>query len=120
MIPRPPVVAAGQAPAPPAHVADEVRSAVLAVSGVARMHGGRFGEVATYLPGRRVVGVRLDDAGTQVHVALWTSVPVSRAAPLIRRAVEAVTGPPVHVHIEDIDNIDDVPGLVPGPVDLEE
>ncbi len=81
------------------------------------MHGGRFGEVATYLPGRRVAGVRIDDAGTEVHVALGASVPVPRAAPAIRRAVESVTGPPVHVHIDDIDA---GPGSCPGPVDLEE
>ncbi|MFD4183444.1 hypothetical protein ACFWPB_20405, partial [Rhodococcus sp. NPDC058514] len=39
--------------------ADLIADAVLAVPGVAGLHGGMFGEVATYLPGRRVLGVAL-------------------------------------------------------------
>ena len=39
--------------------ADLVATAALSVSGVLALHPGSFGQVATYLPGRRVEGVRL-------------------------------------------------------------
>ena len=38
-------------------IADRVAAAVIAVPGVAFLHGGVFGEIGTYLPGRRVSGV---------------------------------------------------------------
>ncbi|WP_380166347.1 hypothetical protein [Jannaschia sp. R86511] len=41
------------------HLADVLAAAVLATPGVVGLHGGRFGEIGTYLPGRRVVGVRV-------------------------------------------------------------
>jgi hypothetical protein len=38
---------------------------------VARRSAGKFGTVATYLPGRRIDGVRFDEHGTlEVHVEL--------------------------------------------------
>ncbi|MGL5861474.1 MAG: hypothetical protein ACRCY9_09490, partial [Phycicoccus sp.] len=51
-------------------LADRVAEAVLAVPGVAGLHGGTFGEVATYLPGRRVIGIRLNDVAAEVHVTV--------------------------------------------------
>ena len=42
---------------------DRVERAVLAVDGVQGLHAGVLGEVATYLPGRRVGGLRLRDGG---------------------------------------------------------
>ena len=42
-------------------LADSIAAAVLAVPGVAALHPGMFGEVGTYLPGRRVTGVRITD-----------------------------------------------------------
>ncbi|GAA4547637.1 hypothetical protein [Pseudonocardia xishanensis] len=45
-------------PPAPAEV-DLLAAAVLTSPYVAGLHGGRYGEIATYLPGRRVVGVRL-------------------------------------------------------------
>ena len=39
-------------------VAEGVRDAALAVDGVAALHGGRVGEVATYLPNTRIEGVK--------------------------------------------------------------
>ena len=38
---------------------DAIARAVTDVEGVADLHGGVLGEVATYLPGRRVPGIRL-------------------------------------------------------------
>ena len=38
--------------------AEAARTAALAVSGVAGLHAGRFGEVAILLPGERIEGLR--------------------------------------------------------------
>ena len=49
--------------------ADEVdllAAAVRAVPGVAALHPGMFGEVGTYLPGRRVPGIRTVGDVTEV------------------------------------------------------
>ena len=85
--------------------AEVVAAAVLAVPGVVRLHGGRFGELGTYLPGRRVTGVRIDDEGTEVHVVVSDLVPVPETAARVQRAVSAVAPMPVRVHVEDIDTI---------------
>ena len=85
--------------------AEAVAAAVLAVPGVVRLHGGRFGELGTYLPGRRVTGVRLDDEGTEVHIVVSDLVPVPDTAARVRRAVSAIAPMPVRVHVEDIDTI---------------
>ena len=85
--------------------AEVVAAAVLAVPGVVRLHGGRFGELGTYLPGRRVTGVRIDDEGTEVHVVVSDLVPVPDTAARVQRAVSAVAPMPVRVHVEDIDTI---------------
>jgi hypothetical protein len=90
------------APTSPAEI---VAAVVLAVPGVVRLHGGRFGELATYLPGRRVTGVRIDDDGTEVHVVLSDLVPIPGTAAQVQRAVSAVAPMPVRVHVEDIDTI---------------
>jgi hypothetical protein len=93
-------------PAPaPLEPAEMVAVAVLAVPGVVRLHGGRFGGLGTYLPGRRVQGVRIDDEGTEVHVVVSDRIPVPDTAARIRRAVSAVAPMPVRVHVEDIDTI---------------
>ena len=39
-------------------VAEGVRDAAVAVDGVAALHGGRVGEIATYLPNTRIEGVK--------------------------------------------------------------
>lgn len=89
----------------PLSPAEIVAAAVLAVPGVVRLHGGRFGELGTYLPGRRVTGVRIDDEGTEVHVVVSDRVPVPQTAGRVQRAVSAIAPMPVRVHVEDIDTI---------------
>ncbi|MBO9553227.1 MAG: hypothetical protein J7523_01395 [Cellulomonas sp.] len=76
---------------------------VLAVPGVVRLHGGPFGGLGTYLPGRRVTGVRIDDGGTEVHVVVSATEPVVVTAGRVQRAVSAVAPMPVRVHVDDID-----------------
>lgn len=82
--------------------ADVIRATVLAVPGVADMHSGTFGEVGTYLPGRRVDGVRIRADVTEVHVALTWGSPVLAVADDIRAAVEPLVGTPVDVSIQDV------------------
>ena len=83
--------------------AEVVAAVVLAVPGVVRLHGGPFGGLGTYLPGRRVTGVRVDDGGTEVHVVVTATQPVAATAARIQRAVSAVAPMPVRVHVEDLD-----------------
>lgn len=52
-------------------VAEGVRDAAVAVDGVAALHGGRVGEIATYLPNTRIEGLKAISrdgrAGFEVH-----------------------------------------------------
>lgn len=83
-------------------LADGVREAVLLVDGVASTHTGTFGEVATYLPGRRVDGVRLRPDRAEVHVVLRWGAPVGPTADAIRAVTTAMTGTQVDVVIHDV------------------
>lgn len=87
-------------PAP--ELAETIAAAVTAVDGVAELHGGIFGEAATYLPGRRVAGVRMDDNDTEIHVSVLFGFPVRRTADAVRDAVAPLVSGPVHVVVEDV------------------
>lgn len=86
----------------PADLADQVAAAVRAVPGVDDLHAGALGEVATYLPGRRVGGVRLLDPGCEVHVVLTWGAPVAATTQMVREIVQSLTSGPVHVTVEDV------------------
>ena len=83
-------------------LADEVAAAVRAVPGVVGLHTGTFGEVATYLAGRRVDGVQLRPDGCSVHLVLAWGAPVLATADLVRAAVAPLVGVPVDVSVEDV------------------
>ena len=85
--------------------AEAVATAVEACPSVARLTAGNLGvEVATYLPGRRVRGVRLDGATVEVHVAARDGVPLPRVGEDVRAAVAPlVGGARVSVYIDDLD-----------------
>ncbi len=85
-----------------AELADQVAAAVLAVRGVTDLHGGMFGETATYLPGRRVLGVRLTENVTDIHLSLAYGAPVFATAQQVRTAVAALVPGPVNVTVEDV------------------
>ncbi len=87
---------------PQADLADRVAAAVLAVPGVAGLHTGTFGEVATYLPGRRVEGVRLRPDRAEVHLVLAWGAAVEPTAAAVRRVASAVAGTVVDVSVEDV------------------
>ncbi|WP_219418699.1 hypothetical protein [Pseudonocardia nigra] len=82
---------------------DRIAAAVLACPQVAGLHGGRFGEVATYLPGRRVTGIRITPTEVAVHVVARYPAAVTEIDRGIRRALHGRTGGlPVTVVIEDL------------------
>lgn len=85
-----------------AEQADAVAAAVSAVPGVAKLHAGMFGEVATYLPGRQVPGIRFADNGTDIHVSLKFGAPVRETASVVREAVAPLVSGPIHVTVEDV------------------
>ncbi|WP_072690593.1 hypothetical protein [Rhodococcus marinonascens] len=83
-------------------LSERIVAAVLATPGVAAMHGGAFGEVATYLPGRRVTGVTVGPASCAVHLAARYPANVVETAERVRAAVEPLVSVPVDVTIEDL------------------
>ena len=82
--------------------AEAVATAALAVPGVNALHAGVLGEVATYLPGRRINGVRLRDDSCEVHIVLDWGSPVVSTADAVRVAVETLVSGPVDVTVEDV------------------
>ena len=71
---------------------------------VARLSGGQFGEVATFLPGRRVRGVRVADSYVEVHVVACWGASVPDVAADVRAALGPITaGLPIDVHVDDVD-----------------
>ncbi|SDP54852.1 hypothetical protein SAMN04487905_105148 [Actinopolyspora xinjiangensis] len=77
------------------HLAERIAAAVLEHPCVARLDGGEHGTVATYLPGRRVTGVRTgaDTEGpTEVCVVLLPRRPLPDLVAEIRERVREVTG----------------------------
>jgi uncharacterized alkaline shock family protein YloU len=86
---------------PLADLALRVETVVLATPGVAGLDGGVFGAIATYLPGRRLVGVRVGGPGEPVEVGIVVMYgrPIPDTVDAVRRAVVAVTGPGTEVDV---------------------
>lgn len=83
-------------------LADQVVAAALSVDGVTGMHAGSYGEVATYLPGRQVSGVRLRDDVTEVHVTVAMGSPLRDVAWRVHASVAGLVATPVAVVVEDV------------------
>ncbi len=82
---------------------DALVAATLACPHVASMSGGLLGEVATYLPGRRVRGIRTRPDGVEVHVIGVFGPSVTEIVSQVRAAVEPlVRGTELTVHIDDL------------------
>lgn len=81
---------------------DQIAAVVLATPGVHDLHPGGTGGVATYLPGRRVTGIRAIDRGYGVHVVLAWGFPVLATADAVRAAVAAIAPGRVDVTVEDV------------------
>lgn len=95
---------------------EAIAAAVLASPAVAGLHGGRFTTVASYLPGRRVVGVAVTPSEITVGVVGRYPNTVAQIAAQVRAAVATVVpGVAVTVTIEDIDIEDiDIAPVDPG------
>jgi hypothetical protein len=81
--------------------ADRIAAAVTALPHVAGLHSGRFGEIATLLPGRRVPGVRIRPDEITIGVTGRYPVSVAEIGAGVRAAVGPV-GRPVNVRVGDI------------------
>jgi hypothetical protein len=66
---------------------DAIAAATLTAPSVAGLSGGLAGEVATYLPGRRVAGVRAEPDSVEVHVIARYGTALTDVATEVRRAV---------------------------------
>ncbi|MFB9740908.1 hypothetical protein ACFFOU_07305 [Pseudonocardia sulfidoxydans] len=79
----------------PRGTAEAVASAVLAHPEVDRLDGGPFGAVASYLPGRRLLGVRVGGPGepTRVAVVVRFGTPLPALAGALAERVRTVLGP---------------------------
>lgn len=83
---------------------ERVAAAALGCPAVANLVGGPLGEVATYLPGRRLTGVRAGEDGVEIHVVARWGRPLPEVADAVRIAVAPHTGGrPVAVFIDDIE-----------------
>jgi hypothetical protein len=81
--------------------ADRIATAVQASRHIAGLDSGRYGEIATYLPGRRVSGVRIRP--DSVTIGVIGRYPAT--ATEIDASARATVGPldrPLHVHIGDL------------------
>lgn len=75
-------------------LAERIADVVLAHPAVSALDAGRFGAVASYLPGRRVDGVRItqDGSAVEVSVALVFGQPIPAVAEALRSAVRELVG----------------------------
>jgi hypothetical protein len=105
---------------------DPIAAAVLACPLVAGLHGGRHGHVATYLPGRRVTGIRITEDEVSIHLVAHYPAAMDEVARQVRNAVAPFTaGLAVQLTIEDLSTsdvrTDDTPSAPPArPVRVPE
>jgi hypothetical protein len=75
----------------PGTLAERVAAVVTAHPSVARLHGGLFGDVATYLPGRRLIGVRIGET-VELGVVLHLDRPIPDVVRSVRQQVSLLCG----------------------------
>jgi hypothetical protein len=87
---------------------DAVVAATLGCPAVAGLHHGDKRFVATYLPGRRIVGVRAEDSRVLVSVVLARDTSVEALEKQVRSALAPLAeGREVDVHVADVDTAED-------------
>ena len=89
----------------PSPDAAQVAAVVLGHPAVAGLHGGPFGAIATYLPGRHLVGVRIGPAGepVEVGVVLRLGAPIPDVVRALRAAVSPLcAGTAVDIAVMDV------------------
>jgi len=88
-------------------MAEAIAAAATSVPGVARLAGGKFGQIATYAPGRKVNGVRFTGDAVEVHVVAEWVASLPQLADEVRAAVDPLTaGRSVSVFVDDITQIE--------------
>jgi len=91
------------APPETTHDADVIAAATSSCPAVVRLVAGFPQVVATYLPGRRVEGVRIEDERVLVSVVLAYGVPVSALDAQVRAALAPhAGGRSIDVHVADV------------------
>lgn len=84
-------------------LADRIARAALGAPHVAALHGGRWGTAGTYLPGRRIEGVQVDEHRVIVHLVAVFGITVAEVAASVRQALAGLTGDRrLDVVIEDL------------------
>jgi len=82
-----------------------IAAVVRRCAGVSALDGGPYGEVATYLPGRKVAGVVVGDGQVTIQVRVAWGVPVPELAAMITAVVSPLAGHRlIDVVIADIDD----------------
>lgn len=104
--------------------AESVAATVRALPGVADLYAGGIAPLATYLPGRRVLGVRFDEESVQVAVVVAAGSSAPSAAGQVRAALaDVAAGRRIDVHVGDVrlpgesDEQDAPPALPAAPAD---
>ena len=89
---------------------DAIAAETLACPAVAGLHEGGTRAVATYLPGRRVIGIRVENSRVLVSVVLAYGSSVRSLEAQVRSALAShVGGRRVDVHVADVQA---APGLL--------
>jgi hypothetical protein len=95
-------------PAPEVLDVDALAAATLNCPAVAGLNQGGTRFVATYLPGRRVVGVRVEEERVLVSVVLARGASVRRLEKQVRDAVAPLVGSrSIDIHVADVDTGDE-------------
>ncbi|MCP2322937.1 hypothetical protein HDA40_001444 [Hamadaea flava] len=82
---------------------DAIAEAVRRCPGVEDLYAGSPAELATYLPGRRVVGVRVAESAVSVQIQVRWGRPIPEIAAAVRTAVAPLAGGrPVDVLVADL------------------
>lgn len=83
--------------------AEAVAAAVRSCPAVVDLAGGDFGEVATYLAGKRITGVRVTDDRIDVHLVGRYGIPIPALAAEVRTALAHLAGGrAVDIRVEDL------------------
>jgi hypothetical protein len=86
-------------------LAERIAAVVTAHPAVLRLHGGVFGDVVTYLPGRRLTGVRvgMGDEPVELGVVLVLDRPIPEVVRALRHEVSRMcSGAAVDITVADV------------------
>jgi hypothetical protein len=100
-----------------ADTARRVAAAALEIDGVHALDGGPFGEIATYVPGERISGVRIGPEHGEVHIVTGVARNLREVAEEVRATAETLAGMPFVVTVADIHV--DLPNHVDRPADAD-